>query len=283
MTQEVTETAAQWGRRILREIRRQPYTGDEVKWFGQAAIMKQIKPFLFNQEPFPHTILLGEPGLGKTHLARYIAYVRDEAFEEILAPVDPMAMPTRGVVLLDEVHRQRSPEVLFQAMKYEVPTIIAATTRPEMVDKAFRSRFFLELHLRPYEPEDMKLLVGSHLGASEETLEALGYASGGNPRQAERLALVAERLGTTDVEVILSTCHITGDGLTIDHIEYLRLLVKMKKPVGLSQIVTLLYMDETTVKQLERLLLDLDLIQLNQNGRKITRAGTDYVREFDKN
>ena len=243
--------------------------------------MKQIRPFLMNADPFPHMILLGEPGLGKSHLARYLAFVRDEIFEEILAPADPLNMPTRGIVLLDEVHRQRSPEPLFELMKYEVPSIIAATARPEIVDRAFRSRFFLELHMKPYTSEAMTQLIGSRLDASQDVLELLGDASAGNPRQAEKIAAVADKIGSLDPNEILETCQITADGLTANHLEYLRLLERMKKPVGLAQIVTLLYADETTIKVTERLLLDNDLIQLNQVGRKITRAGTDYITEFD--
>ena len=99
-----------WSRQIIRQIRDQPYDGEKVEWYGQANLMKQIDPFIQNDDPFPHMILLGEPGLGKSHLAKYVAFVRNEVFEETTAPIDPMSMPIRGVLLLDEVHRQRSPE-----------------------------------------------------------------------------------------------------------------------------------------------------------------------------
>lgn len=271
-----------WARNILHVIRRQPYVGEKVDWYGQDTLMKQIRPFLSSPDPFPHTILLGEPGLGKTHLARYIASERNEVFEEMLAPVNPMALPTRGVVLLDEIHRQRSPELLFETMKHEAPTIIAATTKPEMIDRAFRSRFFLELQIKRYEAKAMTELIRNNSTFSDETLDMLGTAAAGNPRQALRLALVGKRLETDDPEEILSACQITGDGLTLAHIEYLRLLVRLKKPVGLSQAVTLLYADEISVKMVERLLLEFDLVQLHQAGRTITRAGLDWIKAFDE-
>jgi Holliday junction resolvasome RuvABC ATP-dependent DNA helicase subunit len=270
-----------WARQLLQSVNHQPYNGGPVIWFGQEALIKQINPFMTSSDPFPHTILLGEPGLGKTHLARYVAYERNEAFEELLAPTDPMSMPAKGIVLLDEVHRQRSPEPLFQLMAQDTPTIFAATTRPELVDRAFRSRFFLELHLRPYTPEAMSDLIGTYLDASDDVLELLGAASAGNPRQAEKIALVAKKLDTTDPGTILATCQITADGLTTNHIDYLKLLDRMNRPIGVSQIVTLLYADETTVKTTERLLLDYELIQLSQTGRTITRAGSDYMKAFN--
>lgn len=274
-------TAEVWAKKLLRQMHRQPYDGAIPSWYGQENLINQIHPFMESELPFPHTILLGEPGLGKSHLARYIAFKRDETFEEMLAPVDPITMPTRGIILLDEVHRQRSPEVLFEGMRHEIPTVIATTARPELVDRAFRSRFFLELHIRPYTAESMTELIGSRIDASDETLELLGTAAAGNPRQAEKIAEVARRLDTDDPEKILTTCQITADGLTSDHIEYLRLLNKIKKPVGVSQIVTLSYSDEQTIKTTERVLLEFDLIQLSQNGRKITRAGMDYIKAFD--
>lgn len=274
-------TAEVWAKQLLRQMHFQPYEGEKPYWYGQESLITQITPFMESDRPFPHIILLGEPGLGKSHLARYIAYKRNETFEEILAPVDPITMPTRGIVLLDEVHRQRSPELLFEGMKQEAPTIFAATARPDLVDRAFRSRFFLELHMKPYTAESMTALIGNRIRASKETLELLGTAAGGNPRQAEKIAEVAIRLDTDDPAEILAICQITADGLTIDHIEYLKLLNKLKKPVGVSQIVTLSYSDEQTIKTTERVLLEFDLIQLSQNGRKITRAGIDYIKAFD--
>jgi Holliday junction resolvasome RuvABC ATP-dependent DNA helicase subunit len=270
-----------WSRKLLKAAQSQPYNGKPIVWFGQQTILDQIEPFLYSDDPFPHTLLLGEPGLGKSHLAKYIAYTRNEAITEVLAPASPLSMPIKGIILLDEVHRQRTPEPLFEMMVNEIPTVIAATARPELVDRAFRTRFFLNLHLKPYSETAMSELIGSLLDASDATLSLLGTAAAGNPRQAEKIATVAIKMGTDDPELILSTCRITADGLTLDHLEYLRLLKQINRPMGASQIATLMYTDETSVKYTERLLLDYELIQLLPNGRRITRKGNDYIMEFD--
>ena len=271
----------EWKRRVLSEINRNQYHGDPVSWFGQEAIMDQVSPFLNHEDPFPHTILLGEPGLGKTHLARYIAFTRSEQFEELLAPQKPENMPRKGIVLLDEVHRQKSPEPLFKLMMGDIPTIMAATTRPDLVDKAFRSRFFLELHLRPYSAKAMAELIRSELEAPEETVDILSTAAAGNPRQAKQLTEVAKRLRTTDPESILASCRITADGLTDMHINYLETLQRMNRSTGLSQLANVLYADETTVKSTERLLIEKGLVELRSTGRDITRAGIDYLKALD--
>lgn len=257
------------------------YTGEFVEWYGQDDVMMQVAPFLEHEKPFPHTLLLGEPGLGKTNLAKYVAYKRRERFQELLAPARLEDIPNYGIVLIDEVHNQRKPEPLFEVMKGQVPTIMAATTRPDVVDKAFRSRFFLELHLKPYKAKAMGELIAAHLSAPEETVDILSTAAAGNPRQAKRLVEVAKRLDTTDPSTILRACQVTADGLTDMHINYLRVLERQGRPIGLSQTANLMYADETTIRSLERLLLEQELINLTPNGRTITKMGQDYLDEFD--
>jgi holliday junction DNA helicase RuvB len=242
-------------------------------------MLAQIKPFLHPDVPFPHTLLLGEPGLGKTHLARWIAGQRGEAYEEHLAPVVPSDLPLQGIVLIDEIHLQRKPEPLFTAMEEVRPTFMGATTRPEAIDKAFRSRFFLDMHLQRYTADEMYELIALTLeDADEDLIDILSTASAGNPRQALKLATYAQRIGTGIPEDILMACRITADGLTDLHLKYLEQLHKTNKPTGLTQITAMLYSDETTTRDLEPLLLDYELIELNSNGRTLSRKGTEYIK-----
>lgn len=267
---------SKWMRRITDGYK--PDLPARVEWYGQPHLIAQITPFLNSGLGFPHTLILGEPGLGKTHLAMWIASNRGEPFEELLAPVDPGNLPMSGVALIDEIHMQRKPEPLFQAMKETEPTIIGATTRPELVDKAFRSRFFLELYLERYTSKEMHDLIGAELETTEECLDVLSTAAAGNPRQAKRLAEVARRLDTTNPADILDACQITVDGLTGLHLRYLETLADASRPMGLTQLSTVMYADETTVRGLEPLLIDYNLINLNSNGRSLTRKGASYAR-----
>lgn len=256
---------------------------DQPDFIGQQAIKRQVDPFLKSPEPFPNTLILGEPGIGKTRLARWIAYQRGETFTELLCPVNPSDIDTQ-VVLLDECHQQRKPEPLFEIMENDHVTVLGATTRPAQLDPAFRSRFFLELHLRPYPLNEMQEMIQylAEDDISDEDVMVFASAAAGNPRQAERIMATAKRMGTFDPSRVLATCRITADGLTEMHLKYLGKLNTLKRPVGLNQLATLLYSDEQTLRNLERVLTEYGLIELTSGGRLLSSAGRKYLREMGK-
>jgi len=273
-----------WSRRVL-GLDPEPLSGPrrQLMFFGQEEVLGQVAPFVKRKAAFPHTLILGEPGIGKTRLARWIANQRGEVFEEVMSPAKPEDLPRVGIVLLDEIHRQNRPEWLFPTMESATVTILGATTRPEQLEPAFASRFFLKLYLSRYSEEAMvemtKFLIPK---ANEDSVDIYAGASAGNPRQLERIVAVAKELGANNVEEVLSTVRITGDGLTDIHLRLLKALRKGNRPMGLNTIAVILYLDESTVKQHERLLIEYDLIELRSNGRQITRAGKQYLVEQDR-
>jgi Holliday junction resolvasome RuvABC ATP-dependent DNA helicase subunit len=52
--------------------------------------------------------------------------------------------------------------------------------------------------------------------------------------------------------------------------------------MGLQQLSTLLFDDEQTVREAEPLLIRLDLIELTNGGRAITRAGKAYLQALEQ-
>jgi Holliday junction resolvasome RuvABC ATP-dependent DNA helicase subunit len=192
--------------------------------------------------------------------------------------VTPEQLPAAGIVLLDEAHRQTRPEPLWPFMENRHVTIIGATTRPEKLEPAFKSRFFLQLHLERYEDEAIEELMYHMIPEwPRMDISLLAKAAAGNPRQAERIIETAKGLGTLTPESVLSTCRITADGLTDMHLRYLEALEGQRRPVGLNQLATILWSDEQTVRETERLLLEYKLVELSSSGRTLTRKGKRYV------
>ncbi len=253
------------------------------EFFGQEDAMAQVAPFLARQQSFPNTLILGMPGIGKTYLAKWIASRRLDQFEELLCPVNPDDLPPDGIVLLDECHRQRHPEWLFPSLESPDFTIIGATTRPEQLDPAFKSRFILTLHLKRYSHEAMMKMAQSGLaGLSDESADVYAAASAGNPRQLELLLEIARAVGQDDYEAVLSAARITGDGLTDMHLRVLNGLAKAGRPTGLATLASMLYTDEQTVREHEQYLVWLGLVEMRSNGRILSRNGRRYLKEMEQ-
>jgi len=250
---------------------------DEVIFIGQDQIKAQVEPFI-GVEKFPHVLLTGDPGLGKTQMAKWLAWKRQKPFFERLAPVKPEELPPYGVLLLDEVHRQSKVESLFPTMDKGVLTIIAATTKPDKLDSAFKSRFLISLRLRAYTDEEMVEIINAMAGEVVPTADVLASASGGNPRMAERMVRTAQGLDTWDVGTVLQSTQITADGLHKDHFDYLGALDMMSRPVGVKQLAELAWLSEADVKRVERVLIKKGWVELSTSGRKLTVRGEQYVR-----
>lgn len=266
-----------WAHSYLESMARESQGPFGMELVGQHVARAQVEPYL-KAIRFPHTLILGPTGIGKTHMARWIAGQRHEVFEEFLAPVRPEQMPDYGIVLIDEAHRQGKPEPLFPIMEAGKLSVMAATTRPELLDPALVSRFLLRLNLELLEPEDAEVLMSLLLDNTDADVSVLARASAGNPRQAERIAETAKALGTLDPEQILSTVRINADGLDDVHLNILRNLKRLARPTGVSQLATLMFTSEQDIKEHERLLLHHGLVDLTSNGRMLTKKGLQYAQ-----
>lgn len=158
-------------------------------------------------------------------------------------------------------------------------TLIAATTKPEKVEPAFRDRFTIELRLSPYSVQDLATIVtfmAGRLGVTipREHAEALAGACAGSPRTARKLVLGYRALGgDATVEDTLRLLDREPDGLTPDHVRYLRTLRDFGGQLGERPLATILRMHGSVVSDLERALLDRRMIRLTPGGRVLTAKG----------
>lgn len=254
----------------------------EVIFFGQDDVKGQVAPFLDRVEAFPNTLILGESGIGKTQFGRWIASQRSEAFEEMLCPAKPEDIPIRGIVLLDEAHRQRSPEWLFPTMESDTVTILAATTRPELLEPAFKTRFFITIHM-PKADEKALIELCQHLlpDVDDESASIYAGASAGNPRQMERICAVAKEVGVNDPDLALAISRLTVDGVSEYQIRVLETLRRAARPMGIGSIAVMMYSDEASVREAERLLVENGLVGLHSNGRTLTKRGKRYLEKVN--
>ena len=179
-----------------------------------------IKSCLVRKAPFPHTLLLGPGGLGKTAVARAIAQDLGSFFQEIEAVTlqsrkdinekilkSQYAAKSNGkslVLFIDEIHRL--PTALQEAFYYPMKewriiekeniltlnpfTLIGATTREDELDQAsFMKRFPQIWKLEPYTKEQIYLIlitlcIKENLQFTEEALNDIADRALGIPRTA---------------------------------------------------------------------------------------------------
>jgi len=167
---------------------------NELKKSKQNQSLEKVETEVKSDSAFPHLLLWGPPGTGKTALARVLAnelarfYTYRPRFWEMsaLAFKEKKALELLiynlkpgDIVFIDEVHRL--PKVIEEAFysimqdnKYssirgaiQIPqfTLISATTKAGALTKAFRDRFVIELELVPADKENLvKILEDQEKG-----------------------------------------------------------------------------------------------------------------------
>ena len=190
-----------------------------------AFLKEQIKGAQALASPLRHCLLLGNPGLGKTAMARSIAHAMGTKLSEVsgrkqltpyLLSEMAKAFQPMDILFIDEIHSvSHELQIFLQRLMTEqiVPvfertaisgkikevgetkvapiTLIGATDRPGLLLKALYSRFGSPLILLPYAFEDMKIIVRQlacriGLTLTDEAHNILAGTSKGLPRVSEQ-------------------------------------------------------------------------------------------------
>lgn len=232
-----------------------------------------IKSCLKRDAAFPHTLLTGPGGLGKTAVARAIAEELDCYFDEFEAIavktraditrklVDSTSIATlydkRLLLFADEVHRWNIDvqETMYYPMKefrlttkdgtITLPefTFIAATTREDLLDQAsFAARFSNHWKLRPYNVGDIASIVlrslhSYNINATSQDIIAIARRCLGNPRLAIRYAEMIRDQVLADDDYELKAIHLDKvfTRERIDHNGLNEDQIKYMKILGLAE------------------------------------------------
>ena len=178
-----------------------------------------ITSAVMRSQPLPNTMFHGPPGLGKTTLAKIIAY--EMGVDAIITAGPALSDPNvlvrlltdleeGDILFIDEIHRMTNKvsEVLYPALedgqvqwtignrasviKLEPFTLLGATTRIDMVPSPLRDRFGEIYRLEYYDSDSMEEIVGRTAHILRTTLtdgavREIAVRSRGTPRIGNRL------------------------------------------------------------------------------------------------
>lgn len=281
-----------------------------AEYIGQERMKERLETHIEaakkGYEPLAHILLCGPPGCGKTSLAALIAQKMEDEFESVIMPLKPDALIRlvqhhRGILFMDEIHRapkgqQESLLPLLEDGYLQLPggqrvhthwlTIVAATTEPENIIPPLYDRFIFKPVYEPYSAPEMDQMVRGmaariDVDLLEGVVNGLAVASNGLPRNARQLVIAAQALIRTgqdpDITAILHLAGLTHDGLGDQHLEYLRVLDMLGGRAGVIPLATVLRLNVKVVQELERTLLEKDLILFHSTGRQLTQKGYDLL------
>ncbi len=306
----------------LRPTRWEEYVGQEKVKKNLRIIIEAAKK---RREAMDHILFCGQAGLGKTTLA----YLTAKEFGANVKTTSGPALEKMGdlaavltnleggeVLFIDEAHRinRMIEEVLYPAMEVrklhlvigkgpgarsvslDLPpfTLIAATTRENLLSHPLRSRFGATFRLSYYDPKDIKSILNrsaSILGikTTPEAIDILARASRATPRIANRLLKRARDYAEVRGENIvteaaakktLELLDIDDQGLEPQDRRLLQVIIQKFNggPVGINTLAAALSEDRGVIEDIyEPYLMTLGFIQRTSAGRIALPAAYSHL------
>ncbi len=298
-------------------------------YFGQEKIKKNLRIIIEaarkRKEAMDHLLFCGQAGLGKTTLAYLVAKELGAAVRTTSGPAleklgDMAAVLSNlepgEILFIDEAHRinRLIEEVLYPAMEsrklhlvvgkgpaartlsIDLPpfTLIAATTRENLLSHPLRSRFGAILRLDYYQQEDIRAILKRsadilHVQTAPEAIEILARASRATPRVANRLLKRARDYAEvhTGAAIDEKTAMKTLEFLDVDHRglepqdrHLLEAIIHKFSggPVGLGTLAAALNEDRGVIEDIyEPYLMTLGFLKRTSSGRMVLPAAYEHL------
>ena len=299
------------------------------EYVGQDKVKRNLKIILEaakkRQESCDHLLFYGQAGLGKTTLAHLVAkeigaslkVTSGPALEKMGDLAAVLSNLEKGEILfIDEAHRLNHAieEVLYPAMEsrklhlvigkgpaarmvsLDLPpfTLIAATTRINLLSGPLRSRFGASFKLDYYDFKDIEEILKRsasilNLKIEPSAIELIAKASRFTPRVANRLIRRVRDYAEVYSEGIIDegVAQKTMDLLEIDKLgleEHDRRLLKViiekfnGGPVGVNSLAAALNEDKGNVEDVyEPYLMSIGLLARTPAGRVATKAAYEHL------
>jgi Holliday junction DNA helicase RuvB len=298
-------------------------------YIGQNTVKKALHVILGaakqRSEAPDHLLFYGPAGLGKTTLAHLVANELGVEIKETSGPAlekagDLAAVLTNlephDVLFIDEAHRLNKmiEEVLYPAMEsrklniilgkgpaartisLDLPpfTLIAATTRVNLLSNPLRSRFGASFRLDYYFPEDIEAIIKRSarlldIAIEEQGIVSLAAASRFTPRIANRLLRRSRdfaemnKIDLIDKETISKVLDLLDiDNLGLEYIDrkFLNIIDNQFNggPVGLSTLSAALGEEKGVIEEVyEPYLMKIGFLKRTAGGRVITETAKKHL------
>lgn len=299
-------------------------------YIGQEKIKKNLHIIIEaarkRGESMDHVLFSGPAGLGKTTLAMLVAKEMGANLKITSGPAlekmgDMAAILTNlephDVLFIDEAHRinRLIEEVLYPAMEsrklhlmigkgpsarslnLDLPpfTLVAATTRENLLSHPLRSRFGATFRLEFYEPKSIEAILDRSariLGVkiTPTALEVLSGAARATPRIANRLLKRArdyaevhgkELIDLAEAEKTLDLLEVDSRGLEPQDRRLLEVIIQKFNggPVGLNTLAAALNEERGVIEDIyEPYLMSLGFLQRTPAGRLVLPPAYDHLK-----